>query len=190
MIPRAGGVAGPSEPHGSPAPHDAPWAQAGARPKALQGPNPAVSSDRMVQIRPCPQTARPRPGHVVRMAQARPCPRDGPGPAVSSDSRAQESVPAHLPCGSRLGPAAYLLCTPLLGRPLMIRVTSAGVSSSGAQPLMGTLCPVDRGHRSCRAPPLRPGATGGCPGPSLGPQDKVDGRHQAPLAVVDWAPAA
>ena len=73
--------------------------------EGLRGPNPTVSSKRMVQIQLCPQTgqSRPdcvlrqhgpdptvssgwsRPGGVLRTAQTRPYPQDGPDPTVSSE---------------------------------------------------------------------------------------------------------
>ena len=102
---------------------------------------------RMAQTQLCPQTAWPRSGRVLRMAQTWPCPQDGLDPTVTSGWSRPDRVlrqhgsadtPAHLPRGEPAGTRCLSSTYTFAGRPLMIRVTLAGVSpAAGSSPSWG-----------------------------------------------------
>ena len=161
------------------------------------GPDLAVSSDSMAQTWPCPQDGPDPAVSSDSMAQIRPCPQDGPDLAVSSgwprpdcDFRMVQTRPC--PQTARLSRHPCTLASRGAGwDPLLVFYVHIcwqatddpchlgwRLSCSGIQSLMGTLFPVDRDRRSCRAPPLPPGATGDCPAPPWGLGTGSDGRHQ------------
>lgn len=162
-----------------PPPARCPWAQAGRRPKALQGPT-----------RPCPQTGWSRSDRVLRTARPRPshAGQDGPGPAVSAGMAQARPCPqtvglrrrpAHLPCGEPAGTCCMSPVHTVAGRSADDPCHSAGVFIQRGPALMGTLS-LSSGQRpqELQGPTFTTWSHRGCPGPSLGPQDKIGWAHQ------------
>ena len=161
--------AGPSEPHGTPAPHDALWAQAGRDRRPFEA-----------QTRPCPQTGWSRSDRALRQHCPGPAASSGrPRPGRVRRQQGSGDVPAHLPWGEPAGTCCVSPVHTVAGRPLMIRVTSAGVSHP-AGPSLSWGPSVQWTEATGAAGPhlydLEP--QGAALAPPWGLRTRSDGRHQ------------